>query len=311
MERRKLLTAGLACGAAALSLAEGREAGAAVPGGAVLGVSVTDYGVEPDGGGDQTAAIQKAIDESAARGRPVLFPPGSYRAARLTLPAAAALIGAAGRSELALAGSGPLLEAPAAQRIHLSGLRLAGAGRGAGQKSGDALALVKGGAVVVDRCEIGDCAGPALVIEAASALDVSHCRFAGCPEGLRASAAGTGGSPASITHNRAVGCGLRIEGDALVTANIITGAARVGLHLGAAQASGRIMAAHNMIGGAPIGVGVAAEGDGYYMLSLNLITDAREGAIRALDRGKPVGPDLARASAEAFRHLGLFGNVAQ
>ena len=71
------------------------------------------------------------------------------------------------------------------------------------------------------------------------------------------------------------------------------------------------MAAHNFISGTPVGLGVAAEGDGYYMLSLNMITGAKDGAIRAFDKGKAIGPDLARASAEAFRHLGMFGNVAQ
>jgi hypothetical protein len=307
MDRRALLTAGMAFGAGSLALATAGDAEAAAPGATPLGVSVSEYGVEPNNKGDQTAAIQKAINEISASGAPVIFPPGSYRAARLALPASASLIGAHGWSALTLSAPGPLLEADAAQQIRISGMRLTGAG----QKSGAGLIVIKGGACVFHHCEIGDCSGAAVVAQQTSALDVLYCRFADCAEGLHAVSDGMANSPALIANNRLINCGLRVEGDASVTANIIVGAPGVGLWLGAKKATGRIMAAHNMVNASPIGIGVAAEGDGYYMLALNLISGAKDGAIRAFDKGKPIGPDLARSSAEAFRHLGMFGNVAQ
>ena len=42
-----------------------------------------------------------------------------------------------------------------------------------------------------------------------------------------------------------------------------------------------------------------------------MITGAKDGAIRAMDGPKPIGPDLARASAEAYRNLSVYSNVAR
>jgi hypothetical protein len=41
------------------------------------------------------------------------------------------------------------------------------------------------------------------------------------------------------------------------------------------------------------------------------ITGANDGAIRAMDGAKPVGPDLAKASAEAYPNLAIYANVAR
>jgi hypothetical protein len=41
-----------------------------------------------------------------------------------------------------------------------------------------------------------------------------------------------------------------------------------------------------------------------------LITGAKDGAIRALNGAVPVGPDLAKESAEAYRNLAVYANVA-
>ena len=54
----------------------------------------------------------------------------------------------------------------------------------------------------------------------------------------------------------------------------------------------------------------AVAGAGRAFVVNNMISGARNGAIRALDHAKPFGPDLARTSAESFRNLTVFANVS-
>jgi hypothetical protein len=41
-----------------------------------------------------------------------------------------------------------------------------------------------------------------------------------------------------------------------------------------------------------------------------MISDTKDGAVRAMNGRDFVGPDLARASPEAFPNLAVFSNVA-
>jgi hypothetical protein len=47
------------------------------------------------------------------------------------------------------------------------------------------------------------------------------------------------------------------------------------------------------------------------LITDNLITGAKDGAIRALNGAVPIGPDLAKQSAEAYRNLAVYANVAR
>ena len=60
--------------------------------------------LEPGAGGDQTDALQAAIDAGASRGAPVLLPPGHYRIGRIALRPGTRLIGAYGKTILEFAG---------------------------------------------------------------------------------------------------------------------------------------------------------------------------------------------------------------
>ena len=58
-------------------------------------------------------------------------------------------------------------------------------------------------------------------------------------------------------------------------------------------------------------IGIAITGDsgaGPCLLAHNMISDARDGAIRVMDHAKPVGADLI--AGKAPRHLTLVGNIA-
>lgn len=45
---------------------------------------------------------------------------------------------------------------------------------------------------------------------------------------------------------------------------------------------------------------------GTALITDNLISGAKDGAIRAMNGPTPTGPDLARASAEAFPNLAVY-----
>ncbi len=83
-----------------------------------------------------TARIQREIDEATARGRPWLVPAGLTQAAGLRLPDGAHLVGAPGRSRIALAGDGPLLTAEKAKTITLEGVTFDGGGRPGARERG-------------------------------------------------------------------------------------------------------------------------------------------------------------------------------
>jgi len=50
---------------------------------------------------------------------------------------------------------------------------------------------------------------------------------------------------------------------------------------------------------------------GTALITDNLISGAQDGAIRALSGPTPISPDLATASAEVYRNLAIYSNVAR
>lgn len=316
MDRREVLGAGLLFGAGVMALGGEAEAGAEklspVPD--QIGTSVGRHGVFSDEASDQTQGLQHAVSTIGGH-RCVVFPAGSYKTERLRFVEGQTILGAPGQSVIVSGGQGPMVPVELssdgtrgeADKIRFYGLDFFGFGI-----TNNGLVHVKGGCCRFENCRFYGAKGPGLIIEDAQAVEIVNCTFRDCEGGgLRLANAAGRGQAAMVLQNRFDNCGAVIDGPAVVTNNIVSGAPKVGLMLGGKRATGQIMAAHNFISGCSVGFGVAAEGDGYYMLALNLVNGAKDGAIRAFDKGKPIGPDLARASAEAFRHLGMFGNVAQ
>jgi uncharacterized secreted repeat protein (TIGR03808 family) len=125
LDRRHLLAFSASAGALATTGA------AAAPGRTLsaLGVDATNVGLRPDSLDDQSRLLQRAIDETAAAHVPLVLPPGTYRAADLTLPAGARLIGVRGATRLVLAGGASLVSATHADHVSLYGLVLDGGSR--------------------------------------------------------------------------------------------------------------------------------------------------------------------------------------
>jgi len=115
--------------------------------------------LRPDAPDDQSSALQRAIDQAAARRVPLTLPGGTFRASGLTLPAGAQILGTRGATRLLLNGDAPLVAARGAAAVTLAGLVLDGAGRRGNAALID-LASVEG--LRISDCEIKDANGVAL-----------------------------------------------------------------------------------------------------------------------------------------------------
>ncbi len=105
------------------------------------------------------------------------------------------------------------------------------------------------------------------------------------------------------------GDGIAVEADAAVSGNVIERAAASGLLIGWGRHMRDVVATGNLVRDARIGIGVTAvAGAGRCLVAQNLISGARDGAIRAMDHATLVGPDLLGETK--FHHVVLDGNIA-
>lgn len=149
---------------------------------------------------------------------------------------------------------------------------------------------------------------------------ISNNIVEGAHAGISVTNFNEGGRLATVTGNliRAIkkregrpGIGIGVEADTLVTGNVIEEVDGVGLSLGWQAYMRNATANNNLIRNADIGIGVTTYNEaGFAMIATNMINGVKNGAIRAMDKDKPFGPDLARTSAEAFRNLAIYGNVS-
>lgn len=108
------------------------------------------------------------------------------------------------------------------------------------------------------------------------------------------------------------GVGIAVEADSVVSNNVVEGAPAYGILVGWGDYLRDVSVTDNLIRKAHIGIGVSASPSaGTALITDNLITDTKDGAIRAMNGPKPIGPDLARHSAKAFRNLAVYANAAR
>jgi len=108
------------------------------------------------------------------------------------------------------------------------------------------------------------------------------------------------------------GIGIAVEADSVVTGNVIEGTPAYGILIGWGRYLRDVSVTDNLIRNAHIGIGVSTDPSaGTALITNNLITGAKDGAIRAMSGPTAIGPDLAQASAEAYRNLAVYANVAR
>ncbi len=107
------------------------------------------------------------------------------------------------------------------------------------------------------------------------------------------------------------GTGISIEADAAVTGNVIEDAPTAGIIAGWGPYLRDVAITGNLIRSAGVGILVSADPEaGACLVAQNMISGARDGAIRSMDHGVPVGPDLALAQAPATGRHSIAGNLA-
>ncbi len=105
------------------------------------------------------------------------------------------------------------------------------------------------------------------------------------------------------------GFGIGVEADTVVNANIIENAPHAGLSLGWGRYLRNVTATSNIIRDAGIGINISvAPGAGSAIISDNMISDVREGAILGSEWNDIVTGDLALAGSAAYPQLTIERN---
>ncbi len=105
------------------------------------------------------------------------------------------------------------------------------------------------------------------------------------------------------------GIGISVEADTAVSANVIEGAPSVGLLIGWGPFVRDVAATGNVIRNGKVGIGVSVvEGAGTVAIASNLISGARDGAIRGMRWTEFVTDDLALTGTAGYPHLAISEN---
>lgn len=92
-------------------------------------LDAAQFGVRANAPGDQSAALQRALEQAAQRRQTLVLAAGQYRIAGVTVPPGASLAGARGATRLILGASGPLLSVRNASDVSLADLVFDGGGQ--------------------------------------------------------------------------------------------------------------------------------------------------------------------------------------
>lgn len=105
------------------------------------------------------------------------------------------------------------------------------------------------------------------------------------------------------------GEGIAVEADAAISGNVVEGAPTAGMMIGWGPHMRAVSATGNTIRSSRTGIIVSSDGGaGPCLVTNNLITGATDGAVRAHDRGRIHGPDLALEPARSTR-VSIMGNL--
>lgn len=107
------------------------------------------------------------------------------------------------------------------------------------------------------------------------------------------------------------GEGITLEADTLVSGNVIENAPACGIRVGWGEFMRDCMVTQNLIRGARVGILISSGAKaGKAMISGNMISGSKDGAIRMMTLGVAEGPDLAQSSAPANSRLAISGNTS-
>ncbi len=128
------------------------------------GLDAAQLGVRPGTPDDQSRALQRAIDQAARTGAPLILAPGVFRAGDLKLPAGTQLFGVRGATRLVSTAGSSLLSAEGCDSITLSGLTLESGGQSLEPNRG-LIHLVEAKSVRITDCTITNAGGNGITLE--------------------------------------------------------------------------------------------------------------------------------------------------
>ena len=115
--------------------------------------------------------------------------------------------------------------------------------------------------------------------------------------------------PAGSDPNDTAAIGIGVEADAAVTGNVVENVPGTGISAGYEPYLRDVAISGNVVRGADYGIAVSvAAGAGAVVISDNLISGARLGAIVGRERDKTVTGDLSKTGAERYAQLSIGGN---
>ena len=115
--------------------------------------------------------------------------------------------------------------------------------------------------------------------------------------------------PAGTDPNDSAGVGIGVEADTVVTGNVVENAPRAGVAAGWGAYLRDVVIAANVIRRADFGITVSvAPGAGAALISDNLISEVRRGAIVGMEWNQPITGDLAQDGAARYAQLSIGGN---
>jgi uncharacterized secreted repeat protein (TIGR03808 family) len=116
-------------------------------------------------------------------------------------------------------------------------------------------------------------------------------------------------SPISYETEDATGSGISVEADSTVTGNVIENSPDFGIALGWGPYLRNVIATSNIIRGSDVGIYVSVvEGSKSTVISNNIISDFKRGAIIGYRWANPTTKELAGRKTSGFEHLNVSGN---
>lgn len=198
-DRRNLLSAGLAAGAAVAGIA---AVGVRSAEARSYGSAGDDIGLVSGSRIDQAPVLQAALDAATDRGAPLHLPPGHFRIGGLRLRSGARLIGADGLTKLEHAGAGPFITAEDAESIAIEGIAFDGAYAVLGDADG-LIAIARAKSVRLNRLRLSRSPGNGIALFACGG-SVTDCTIDNAMQAAVRSLDATG---LEVSHNDIADCG--------------------------------------------------------------------------------------------------------
>jgi uncharacterized secreted repeat protein (TIGR03808 family) len=105
------------------------------------------------------------------------------------------------------------------------------------------------------------------------------------------------------------GLGIYVEADTTVSGNVVENAHDAGIALGWGNFLRDVAVTGNIVRQAGIGIAVSVvPGVGSALISANVVTGSRRGAIMGMDHARPITGELAKDGAQPHANLSIAGN---